>query len=181
MPKAYFKHTIEEYLNALASDAPSPGGGSAAALTAATACALLEMTARINDKRAKKTRDHSKVSAARARFGELMDEDTAAFLALSAFKKEERESDAYQKAVSHAAVVPLEICTLSAGLLKAAEAEIPLTSAWLMSDLEESVLLFRSAIRAAKFNVDINLKSVIDSTFAEKLRRELSHCLEACQ
>lgn len=180
-PKAYFKRTIEQYLDALASDQPTPGGGSAAALMGATGAALLEMTSRINDKRSKVPRDHADLSQARARFGELADRDTEAFKAIMAFPKEERGSDAYQKALKNAARVPLEMCTLAAGLLSSAKEEIGLTSQWLMSDLEESILFLRSAIHAAKFNVDINLKSVKEPQFVAECEAELRRCLEACQ
>jgi hypothetical protein len=56
MPKKYdFRNTkLSKFLDALASDAPTPGGGAGAALSGATGAALGEMTARINAKRAKK-------------------------------------------------------------------------------------------------------------------------------
>ena len=41
--------TINEYLTVLGSTAPAPGGGAAAALTGAQACALAEMVCRFTE------------------------------------------------------------------------------------------------------------------------------------
>ena len=173
---------MDKFLKNLASESPSPGGGAAAAVTGALGTALVAMVARINSGREEKK--GQKISAeTKARIKELdkirasflskMAEDTKAFLALSKFSKEQRESAAYEKAVQKASGVPLEMCELSLKALKLAKNELGRTSRWLLSDLSEAGILLRAAFDSARLNVEVNLRISKNDNFVRERRAHL--------
>lgn len=170
------KKRVDEFLKLLGSEAVSPGGGAAAALTAALATALTEMTTRLNDKRAKtsSTAKLAKLVKIRETLAELMRKDTEAFLALTKFPKEMRSGIRYMSALKTAASVPLSICELAHETMVLAQPEILRTSKWLASDLAEAGILAQSAFEAARLNVEINLKYIQDAPFVAAARNDLN-------
>lgn len=148
------------WLESLASDRPVPGGGAAAALTGALACALTGMTAAINLRRQKK-RGQRPVSAEtvriarllRGRFLSLADADGKAFAAYSSAHTSAQRSSARRKCLKPPMAMSASAAELSRAILK----EVPRTSKWLASDLKEAALLCWAAHEAAALNVLINL------------------------
>lgn len=180
---------IRPFLKELGSSNVSPGGGAAAALTGSLGAALLEMTARINAERERKKLNQRSVSAdaslriakffkIKSNLAQVMQKDTRAFLALSAFPKEKRSGIAYGRALKKAAAAPLEICALSHAALKLGAVEVPRTGAWLASDLAEAGLLLEAAFHAGKLNVDINLKYIKDEPYTAAIRAEMAAMAE---
>ena len=170
---------MKKFLEALGSQAVSPGGGSAAALTLALGIALAEMTARINQKRLGPTPASKARIAyfARARKGalRLMRLDERAFLSVSKQFKKDREGGAYQKCLKEAARVPFEMCGVAANVLAKAAEEKPRTGKWLASDLAEAGILLEAAFAAARLNVEINLKSIRDAGYVKTKSDWLGH------
>ena len=81
--KDYSKLSVQGFLDDLAAPTASPGGGSGAALVAATSCALVEMVAGINGRRNKaKNPDLAKLAKICARLLVLMTEDVKIFKSL---------------------------------------------------------------------------------------------------
>lgn len=179
----YSKFTVEDFLSQLGSEKSSPGGGSGAALTAATGAALLEMVARINRKREIKksgergsrrtTERITEIKKIRQRQTSLITLDAQAFSRLSQAFKEKKQGATLEKALNHSARVPLEICALSEKALALGILEIPRTSRWLVSDLKEAAYLLETAFHAARLNVEINLKDRKDKKFTARTRRHL--------
>ncbi len=169
------KQSLEHFLDVLGSEAVSPGGGTAAALTAATGLALVEMVTRINSKKksAPKSAKILLIKLRRKRLQNIMDEDAAAFLKLSAFYKKKEKGPGYQSALKNAAAVPLEICEISLDGLLWANRECSFTGRWLMSDLVEAAVLLEAAFKSAKLNVEINLKESADKKFVSKIREKI--------
>lgn len=161
-------HSVDQFLEKLGSSDSVPGGGAAAALVLAQAAALGEMVARINLRRTEKqgsknspsSKNISILQGLRKKFLVLLEEDAKAFLALSKFKKEERHKAAYQKALRKAAGVPDHMSVLAKKASAVVLSEKSRTSAWLLSDLEESLILFEAGRKAARLNVEINLASM---------------------
>lgn len=154
----------------------TPGGGSAAAVTAVLGVALLEMTTGINQKRkfsALSAAHLKKMRKVRKDLLALATQDAKTFLKLSKIGKTNRSGPLYQKALKESAAVPLEICFLCQESLRMATGEISRTSRWLASDLAEASLLLEAAFRAARWNVEINLKSLTDRKYAAKTTRHL--------
>ena len=82
--------TVTEFVNTVASDAPAPGGGSTAALAGALGAALTAMVCRLTEGR-KKYEEYQefvlevkeKATALQAKFIDVMDRDTEAFMVIS--------------------------------------------------------------------------------------------------
>lgn len=181
----FSKYSIADFLKELGSDSVSPGGGSAAALTGAIGTSLVEMVSRINEKREQKKLSLRRVSSSfrdkitklikiRTRLGNLMKQDTDAFLKLASFSEDDRNSLAYKQARKTATQVPLETCRLINQATLLAKTEINRTSRWLASDLIEASILLKAAFRSARLNVEINLKSMSDRVFVNKIFKELN-------
>src|SRR3989344_5598816 len=149
---------VNDFLAELSSDSPAPGGGSAAALSGALAASLVSMVCQLTLGREKFAAAEGKVRPAAAeavrirdRLAALMDEDARAFTAvLAAYRlpkgtEEEKaaRTAAIQSALHLASSVPLEC----------------------------AALLAEAAVWGALLNVDINAKSITDSTRAEELRK----------
>jgi formiminotetrahydrofolate cyclodeaminase len=172
--------TIEEFLGRLASDDPTPGGGSASAIAAAMAASLLAMVAGLSLGRPKYAayadtiaRASAVGDGARARLLALADEDAAAYDGFGAAMKMARETAdeiaARQAAIGSAAkaatLVPLAVireCAEIAAELESLAGRSNLNAA---SDLAVASLLADAAARGAAANVFINLPSVGDSDF----------------
>ena len=187
---------LGDFLEALASEQPVPGGGAAAAVSAALAAGLTAMVVRLSLDRAKYA-DFADLHAealaasdvARARFLELADEDAAAYAAYRAARSMPRETDAETEvreaatkdAARIATKVPLEV-------VKACQAQVELvdrcagrTNLYVASDLEVAALLLDSAARAAAANVRVNLPSIGDEGYASAITAELDQRLQGVQ
>ncbi len=174
------KAPVATFLDALASAAPAPGGGSAAALVAALGLGLLEMTARINDRRARRKGARpgpaSRIAAVkklRLRAERLVTIDARTFLGLSPSFRKPRDSRVFQEALRRSARPPFEIASIALAGLGAARRERPRTSRWIASDLAESAMLLLAAFRAARLNVEVNLRDLSDRARARGRARAL--------
>ena len=174
--------TIEQYLAALASKDPTPGGGSAATLVGAMAAALIAMVARITagnpvhahraDEAASIARD---ADALREAFLAARVADEAAYggvvaaMALpktSASEKAERR-DAVQHALAGAAAAPLRAAELALETLRLANRAAALGNAHLQSDVDCAYVFARASLTASALNVRINHAYLKDETLIE--------------
>jgi methenyltetrahydrofolate cyclohydrolase len=156
--------TVGDYLQALASTAAVPGGGSAAALAAAMGAALLSMVAKLSAKKAKVDVDRKvleglvpELDQLAARLLELSQDDVDAYRAVIDARKSGAQGDALERAYERAAEVPLQAATAAARGL----ALVPEVSkrAWEMtaSDLAVGSELLETGFAGALGNVAINL------------------------
>ena len=169
--KDYSKKSVRFFLDELAAPASSPGGGSAAALVAASACALVEMVAGINDRRLKTSSgDQLKhLKNIRTKLLRLMTDDVKAFRVLQkSLKKKSLSFRQKDRIFLRAATPPFEICKLSAEIAAACQKQKKRTSLWLMSDWREALILARTAFYAAWLNVEANLTLVKDQRLTQK-------------
>lgn len=189
---------IADFLERLAAATPTPGGGSAAALTASIAASLVAMVAALTLHSQKKKRENQDLELTaqmqaiseearqlRDRLVALTDADAAAFeRVLAAYKlpkgseaeKHQRERE-IQMALQRATEVPYEVALGARRVLELAEvvALKGLTSA--ASDVRAGVYLAEAALQAALLNVEVNLQSIQDEGFVSRykqLQRELS-------
>jgi formiminotetrahydrofolate cyclodeaminase len=185
--------TIEEYLAKTASGDPVPGGGSAAALNAALAAALMEMVARltIGRKNFEAVEEEMRAAAQKAsllrkKMIEEIDRDSEAYAnVLGAFQlpKETLEQKterarAIEDALKKAALVPLGVAQTAVSLMEISRLVISLGNPNALSDGAAGLLAARMAARAALFNVRINLGSIKDEKFTDDLKMEVDR-LEA--
>jgi formiminotetrahydrofolate cyclodeaminase len=171
--------SLADFAAALASDAPAPGGGSAAAAAGAGGAALLSMVIRLTLGK-EKFKDAwseletllSALDGHRARFLELVDEDTKAFHAIVAARKLPKESEAEKalrkKAIDDATVVattvPMQTAFFSEQALRAAVTVAEKGNPNAASDAFVAALLLSAALEGALANVRINLGGIADAT-----------------
>jgi methenyltetrahydrofolate cyclohydrolase len=156
--------TVGDYLQALASTAAVPGGGSAAALAAAMGAALVSMVAKLSAKKARAAEDSETLTSLVPQFDELATRllelsqaDIDAYRAVIDARKSGAKGEALARAYEGAAEVPLEVATEAARGL----ALLPEVSkrAWEMtaSDLAVGSELLETGLSGALGNVAINL------------------------
>ena len=167
---------INEFLEAAASAAPVPGGGSIAALTAASAAALIEMVANLTvDKKgyeavhAQMMIIKSQLPVLRQSYLRAVDEDADAFSALMDTlrlpKEEAGRAEKVQAAFMRAAEVPLALGQAVFPLLGMARTVVADGNAWAITDGVIAAMNARSAMRAAFYSVRVNLQSVEDAAY----------------
>ncbi len=184
--------SLEQYLTVLASAEPAPGGGAAVGVTGAQAAALLSMVVNVTGdspgalllpqrNQTLKTLDDS-----RKRFLELADEDASAFTKVLAAYKLAKATDpekakrdaAIQAALKEATEVPLATMRLFDALFALAATIIPTAKKTVVSDAAIAVLLADAGLRAAHFNVRINLKTLKDVSFGNATKTEVKALLD---
>ncbi len=161
----YKESTLTKYLEDLAAKLPAPGGGSAAALSAALGAALITMVVNFTlgkPKYLKYEKDLQFIlkesEALRLRFLDLVDLDVVAY---------------QSKDIRGALDVPFMVCRLCFEAIKLCPPLIKKGNPNLISDVAVAAVLLESAFFGANFNVEINLKYLKEKDFAAKVRREL--------
>jgi len=182
--------TLRAFSDDLASDAPVPGGGSAAAYAAALGAALAAMVARIAIKKSPDDtalRDYTAdVENLRGDFLRLVDDDSAAYARVAEAMKLPKASDDEKKARAErvqtallaASRVPLEVAKTSRRLLDACERGLAQAPSAAVSDLGVGALMAEAALRGAAMNVMINLASLKDRGQVKALSEDLDRALE---
>ena len=180
---------VDSFLAALASKAPTPGGGGAAALCAAAGIALGNMVGNLTlgkKKYAEVEEDikalNAKAEKLRADFLALIDADAEAFEPLSRAygipKDDPARAEIMEAALTRAAGPPLEImrrCAEAIGLVREYAAK---GSALAVSDAGCAAALLRAAMEAAALNVRINTKSMAGREAAGRMNAEADALLE---
>jgi formiminotetrahydrofolate cyclodeaminase len=183
------RQRIEDFLERLASDDPTPGGGAAAGLAGASGAALIAMVAKLTiDKPGYEAAwDRMReilpvVEAGRAQLLDLADRDAAAFDAvMSAFRMPKERDDekaarrsAIQLAFEGAASVPLQVAERAAEMIDLGREAIEIGNENAASDALSAAHLLFAAVECAAANVLINAASLKD----EARKRELVAAVE---
>jgi formiminotetrahydrofolate cyclodeaminase len=175
---------VAQYLVRLASDAPTPGGGSVAALTGALAAALGQMACALTLGRARFAAVESQVRELSNRFGrarslleDLIDEDADAYAELFAALRipgnDPQRQARIAAAACVAATVPLETACICHELAAELATLRSLGNPNLAADMESALHLASAARRSAVANVRANLPLLAPSD-RDRLERELS-------
>ena len=166
---------------------PTPGGGSASALSGAVGAALLAMVAGLPKARTETPEDVERLAAARAQYTSisdrlalLMDRDSGAYdLVVEAFRlpkssEEEKSTRSVriQEALRSATEVPLDVMRACAEAMEAAALVAAMGNANASSDIQVGLELLTAGLRGAKLNVAINLASMKDRAYVEAATRE---------
>ena len=189
----YLDKPLQNYLDELASSEPTPGGGSAAALSGALGAGLASMVARLTlgkDAYAAVQPEIEAISQQterlRVRFQQLMQEDIEAYGRLSATFKlprttpEEKaaRTEAIQKQLAEAALVPLEVAECAAELLQYCQRIAEIGNANVLSDVATGAALASSAATGASWMVRTNLRAMKDLQLVNALSNRLSAALD---
>lgn len=174
------KKTVSAFLDELASSSPTPGGGSVAALSGALGAALSTMVCNLTigkkkyaDVEADLKKVRTQAEKLRAKFTQLIDDDTQAFnKVMEAFalpKDSEAQktlrSAAIAAATKEATLVPVEVMKHCIDAMALAQQVASSGNANSVSDAGVSALMLHAACEGAALNVKINLNSLADSDF----------------
>jgi formiminotetrahydrofolate cyclodeaminase len=169
--------SVSDFSAALASDAPAPGGGSAAAAAGASGAALLAMVIRLTLGKEKYRASWQelepladRLTEARVRLLELVDEDTKAYDAVVAARRlpkdapedAARRTRAIDEANVLATTVPMQTAFFALEALKKAPLVLEKGNPNAASDAWVASLLLHAATLGALANVRINLGGVKD-------------------
>jgi glutamate formiminotransferase len=175
------------FLDAVAQPTAAPGGGSVSALAGALGASLGQMVAGLSRKKKSQAAFVEPLSEAASEFqaasralAEAIDRDAASFESVMAAYKlpqgtleEQRKREAaIQLALQGAATVPLEVARQAVDVFERLGQLEPMSSASMLSDLRVGRLMAAAAVRGALENVAINLESITDSSFADRLRSD---------
>ena len=159
--KKYKDHTLQEYLDALSQKTPVPGGGSAAALVAATGVALILMVAQYSKGKALSKSVESRIrriissgTALRRRLVALIDLDAQAYF--NVVKSRTAGKKTRTSALRTAAGVPREVCRLCYQGMDLLPFLVAKGNKHLMSDVEVAAEMLLAAFNAAMINVKVN-------------------------
>jgi len=162
----YKDSSLEKYLEDLAAKLPAPGGGSAAALTAAMAAALISMVINF-------TLGKPKYAQYEVELKEGLEKSEG--LRLKLLNLVDLDVQAYKsKNIRDALEVPFMLTRLCYEGIKLCPDLITKGNVNLVSDVAVAAILFESAFASAYFNVEINLKSLGDEKLAKSMREELA-------
>jgi formiminotetrahydrofolate cyclodeaminase len=187
---------VEAFIEALASQSATPGGGSAAAIIGAMGAALVSMVCNLTIGK-KKYADVEgemkallgKAEALRMRLIGMIEDDVKAFDAvMGAYgMAKETEADkaardrAIQAALKQATDVPMRCCHAAREVIDLAGIAAYKGNLNVISDAGVGVLAAYAALRSAALNVFTNARMITDRTFADAKLKELNELLAGAE
>lgn len=181
--------TIQEFAMQTASNEPVPGGGSISALAGSLAAALTEMVAGLTIGKKKYADVEEEMKAAvepmKAVCAQLLDDikrDSESFdqymqaLTLPKETEEEKEArtEAMQNGLKAAVEVPLSVAKAACGILPYAETMVVKGNRTAVTDALVATMMARTAVLGAGFNVKINLESIKDQEYVDRIGKEVA-------
>ncbi len=184
--------SIQTFLDDLASERPTPGGGGAAAVSGAIGAALVSMVANLTI--GKKNYEavwqdleavNAKAEALRAELIRAIDEDVVAFNAVmgayglprATDEEKAKRAAAIQAALKDATLAPLRAVKACFEVIRLSAAAAEKGNLNVISDAGVAVLSANAGLRSAALNVFINAKAIKDRDFAEKQIAEVNALL----
>ena len=182
------EHSIDQFLDDLASGNPTPGGGSAAAIMGAMGAALVSMVCNVSfGKKGCEAAEPElrnmlvKSEELRRRLAAMVAEDIAAFdslmaaykLAKSSDEEKARRAETIQACLERATEVPLECARACSRVVAMARRAADLGYKHVISDVGVGVAAADAALRSAALNVFINAPALKDRRFAANAIEEV--------
>ncbi len=169
---------IGDYLDALASDAPAPGGGSVAGLVGALAAGLGQMVVSLTrDAPDELVQANERLAALRASMiasGAADELAYAGYVEASRMPKSTPEEKdlrraTMQEALKEAVAVPMQLAETASELLETLDPVIRLGSKHVISDAEIGITLALACVDASLVNVRVNIPMIRDKEMAGNL------------
>ena len=183
----YADMALADLLDALASNEPVPGGGSAAALSGAVGTSLLVMVAGLPSTRTGAAEEAADLGEASARLRPLRDaltalieQDSDAYAAVLEARRLPKATDAeklerrrtLETAMQHATEVPLETMRCCQQALRGATIVAENGNRNAATDTATGVELLLAGLRSAGLNVDVNIGGLSDAAFVSRVAEE---------
>jgi methenyltetrahydrofolate cyclohydrolase len=181
--------TVSEFTRQLAAEQPTPGGGSAAALTGALAACLVCMVCAYTIGR-ERYRDVDKAARrllARAQelqgdFERATDADADAYQGFADAQRWPRgdqrqraaRSEAMQRALRESTDVPLGVAAAAGELVGLAHVAAEIANESLISDAAVAASLAFAAFQSARLHVELNAAGITDQAVAQAARERLA-------
>ena len=185
--------TCVDFVEVLSSKEAVPGGGGAAALVGAIGMALGSMVCNLTIGKKKYAEYEESVKEILSKAGKLekdllkmIDDDAECFLPLSkayGLPKETEEekrikAETMEKALKVAREVPLNIVRVCYEAIKLHEDLVDKGSRLAISDVGVGVQCLRAAILGGQLNVVININSIQDKEYVNKVKTEVDKLVE---
>lgn len=184
--------SIQQFLDELASKAPTPGGGSAAAIMGAMGAALVGMVCNltIGKKNYEAVEDEMKATLAaaedvRARLTDMIRADVTVFdqvmgaygLPKDTEEQKQARTGAIQLALKAATDVPLDCARACAEVIRLSRVVAEKGNKNVVSDAGVAVLAGHGALKSAALNVFVNAAAIKDESFVQQRLSELNAIL----
>ncbi|MCL6097837.1 MAG: cyclodeaminase/cyclohydrolase family protein [Bacteroidetes bacterium] len=185
--------TLQEYLNELSSNSPTPGGGNVAALCGALSASLGTMVCNLTIGK-KKYADvenemisvKQKLETYQKTFVDLGAKDNAAFeKVMEAFKlpketdaEKETRSKKIEEATLGAADIPAQVMKTCSDVLPLLKVVIDKGNRNSLSDAGVAASLIGTAAKSAYMNVIINCSSLSNQTIAQEIKKRADVSIE---
>lgn len=181
--------SCRKFVEVLASDAPAPGGGGAAALVGAIGTALGNMVGSLTvgkkkyaDVEAEIIALQGKCSALQKEFLDQVEADEKGFVPLARAygipKDDPARAETLEKATVTACQVPVRIMELCCEAMEAIAVFAAKGSRLAVSDAGCAAVCVKAALQAASLNVFINTKTLKDRALAEEMNARCLGMLE---
>ncbi len=179
---------VKDFVDQLATEAPTPGGGSVAAIAGALGAGLISMVCRLTlgKKGYEAVEEDMKIileksEALRMRMLQLIDEDSHAFdQVMSGFKLPQRDDQEkahrarfLQEAYKKASDTPFAIAEYCLQILLLAEKAITRGNKNLISDVGVAAKVTAAALESAFMNIDINLPAIKDRDYVANMKTNM--------
>lgn len=178
----------DDFCNDVAASSPAPGGGSVAAAAGALGAALTSMVARLTISKKKYKTVHDEINAIltrsedlRAELTDLIVKDMEAFDKVMAVFKLPKDSEEevknraveIEEATKGASLIPLKVAEKCLDVLSLVKVVAEKGNQNSITDAGVGALMAKAAMEGAILNVRINLTSLTDRNFVEKLLSEI--------
>lgn len=186
--------TCAEFVETLSTKAAVPGGGGAAALNGAIGAALGSMVCNLTIGKKKYAEHEDQVKSILEKTKEIekdlvkmIDDDAKCFLPLakaygmpSETEEDKRiKQETLETALKNACEVPIQIVKAAYKGIKLHEELLEVGSRLAISDVGVGVQSLRGALVGGQLNVLININSIKDSDYVEKVRNETEPLVES--
>jgi len=183
---------VSNFLDELASNSPTPGGGSVAALASALGAALISMVGNLTlgkKKYENVEEDIKKIVSysekLRYELSQLIEEDIKVFNNFMATYKMPKDTEdekkvrteKIQQSLIEAAKVPLKVAYKCLDILSLSQEVAEKGNINVVSDAGVAALMAEAALESAILNVKINLKMIKDERVTEELSSSLKELL----
>lgn len=185
--------TISDFAEMLGSDAPAPGGGSAAALSAASGIALTKMVCELTlgKKKYEAVQDlmvaiHKDSQRLQQDLLAAIDKDTQAFNLVSAVfelpkatnEQKAARQKAMQEALQEATKSPFEMMSKIVEAIEVTNRAVGHSNTNAASDLGVAALNLKAGLQGAWLNVLINLAAIKDAAFVAQYKSQAQALLD---